>query len=171
MHAGTIFSLRGRMKKLFCYAARKDSRRPLKLRLLWGNIGGVADETRIGDAAAVDSPKGLLLCLKGIHEESYSFYQEYAKSTAFATSIKNRPQWQVDIHEFVNEHNHELSPALAYHFRIHRNCGGYQNSGFVKSEITRNSEKGGVWLWTRGMPKLCLNILRVSRRRMQTSMQ
>jgi hypothetical protein len=48
--------------------------------------------------------KGLLLCLKGdvdfefepcdgiefqSHEESYSFYQEYAKSTAFATSIKN----------------------------------------------------------------------------------
>ncbi|KAJ6967449.1 far-red impaired responsive family protein [Populus alba x Populus x berolinensis] len=108
---------------------------------MWGNIGGVADETRIGDAAAVDSPKGLLLCLKGIHEESYSFYQEYAKSTAFATSIKNTgdqllrrrlqgqhaceeykgPNGKWIIHEFVNEHNHELSPALAYHFRIHRN--------------------------------------------------
>nr|TKR90396.1 far-red impaired responsive family protein [Populus alba] len=128
----------------------------------WGNIGGVADETRIGDAAAVDSPKGLLLCLKGIHEESYSFYQEYAKSTAFATSIKNTgdqllrrrlqgqhaceeykgPNGKWIIHEFVNEHNHELSPALAYHFRIHRNCGGYQNSGFVKSEMNTQFGKG-----------------------------
>lgn len=104
------------------------------------------------------------------HEAAYSFYQEYAKSMGFTTSIKNsrrskkskefidakfacsrygvtpesdgsssrRPsvkktdckasmhvkrkkdgKWY--IHEFMKEHNHELLPALAYHFRIHRN--------------------------------------------------
>ncbi|VFQ76104.1 unnamed protein product [Cuscuta campestris] len=106
------------------------------------------------------------------HEVAYSFYQEYAKSLGFTTSIKNsrrskkskefidakfacsrygvtpeaegcssssrRPtvkktdckasmhvkrkrdgNWY--IHEFIKEHNHELLPALAYHFRIHRN--------------------------------------------------
>ncbi|XP_027088858.1 protein FAR-RED IMPAIRED RESPONSE 1 isoform X2 [Coffea arabica] len=104
------------------------------------------------------------------HEAAYSFYQEYAKSMGFTTSIKNsrrskkskefidakfacsrygitpesdggssrRPsvkktdckasmhvkrkkdgKWY--IHEFLKEHNHELLPALAYHFRIHRN--------------------------------------------------
>ncbi|KAL3821592.1 hypothetical protein ACJIZ3_007497 [Penstemon smallii] len=105
------------------------------------------------------------------HEAAYSFYQEYAKSMGFTTSIKNsrrskktkefidakfacsrygvtpesesgsssrRPsvkktdckasmhvkrkrdgKWY--IHEFIKEHNHELLPALAYHFRIHRN--------------------------------------------------
>lgn len=62
----------------------------------------MADETRIRDAAAVDSPKRAVVMFEGdidfepcdgieflSHEESYSFYQEYAKSTAFATSIKN----------------------------------------------------------------------------------
>lgn len=104
------------------------------------------------------------------HEAAYTFYQEYAKSMGFTTSIKNsrrskktkefidakfacsrygvtpesesgvsrRPsvkktdckasmhvkrkrdgKWY--IHEFIKEHNHELLPALAYHFRIHRN--------------------------------------------------
>ncbi|GAB4848186.1 cyclin-dependent kinase inhibitor far1 [Ancistrocladus abbreviatus] len=105
------------------------------------------------------------------HEAAYQFYQEYAKSMGFTTSIKNsrrskkskdfidakfacsrygitpesdsgsgsrRPsvkktdckasmhvkrnkdgKWV--IHEFIKEHNHELLPALAYHFRIHRN--------------------------------------------------
>lgn len=104
------------------------------------------------------------------HEAAYAFYQEYAKSMGFTTSIKNsrrskktkefidakyacsrygvtpesdngssrRPsvrktdckasmhvkrkrdgKWY--IHEFVKEHNHELLPALAYHFRIHKN--------------------------------------------------
>ncbi|XP_050217225.1 protein FAR-RED IMPAIRED RESPONSE 1 isoform X2 [Mercurialis annua] len=104
------------------------------------------------------------------HEAAYSFYQEYAKSMGFTTSIKNsrrskkskefidakfacsrygvtpesdatnsrrssvkktdckasmhvkrRPDGKWIIHEFVKEHNHELLPALAYHFRIHRN--------------------------------------------------
>ncbi|PWA78370.1 FRS (FAR1 Related Sequences) transcription factor family [Artemisia annua] len=104
------------------------------------------------------------------HESAYSFYQDYAKSMGFTTSIKNsrrskkskefidakfacsrygvtpesdsgtsrRPgvkktdckasmhvkrrkdgKWY--IHEFIKEHNHELLPALAYHFRIHKN--------------------------------------------------
>nr|XP_043623414.1 protein FAR-RED IMPAIRED RESPONSE 1 isoform X2 [Erigeron canadensis] len=104
------------------------------------------------------------------HEAAYSYYQEYAKSMGFTTSIKNsrrskkskefidakfacsrygippesdggtsrRPivkktdckasmhvkrrkdgRWY--IHEFIREHNHELLPALAYHFRIHKN--------------------------------------------------
>lgn len=104
------------------------------------------------------------------HEAAYSFYQEYAKSMGFTTSIKNsrrskkskefidakfacsrygvtpesdsgssrrtsvkktdckasmhvkrRSDGKWIIHEFVKEHNHELLPALAYHFRIHRN--------------------------------------------------
>lgn len=104
------------------------------------------------------------------HELAYSFYQEYAKSMGFTTSIKNsrrskktkefidakfacsrygvtpesdsgssrrpsvkktdckacmhvkrRPDGKWIIHEFIKEHNHELLPALAYHFRIHRN--------------------------------------------------
>ncbi|KAJ4826605.1 hypothetical protein Tsubulata_034822 [Turnera subulata] len=104
------------------------------------------------------------------HEAAYSFYQEYAKSMGFTTSIKNsrrskkskefidakfacsrygitpesdggssrrssvkktdckasmhvkrRQDGKWIIHEFVKEHNHELLPALAYHFRIHKN--------------------------------------------------
>ncbi|KAK4284507.1 hypothetical protein QN277_001331 [Acacia crassicarpa] len=104
------------------------------------------------------------------HEAAYSFYQEYAKSMGFTTSIKNsrrskktkefidakfacsrygftpesdsgssrrpsvkktdckacmhvkrRSDGKWIIHEFIKEHNHELLPALAYHFRIHRN--------------------------------------------------
>ncbi|XP_057424640.1 protein FAR-RED IMPAIRED RESPONSE 1 isoform X1 [Lotus japonicus] len=104
------------------------------------------------------------------HEAAYSFYQEYAKSMGFTTSIKNsrrskktkefidakfacsrygvtpesdggsnrrssvkktdckacmhvkrKPDGKWIIHEFIKEHNHELLPALAYHFRIHRN--------------------------------------------------
>ncbi|EPS72831.1 hypothetical protein M569_01925, partial [Genlisea aurea] len=104
------------------------------------------------------------------HEVAYSFYQEYAKSMGFTTSIKNSrrskktkefidakfacsrygttPEYENSssrrpgvkktdckasmhvkrkrdgkwyIHEFIKEHNHELLPALAYHFHIHRN--------------------------------------------------
>lgn len=104
------------------------------------------------------------------HEAAYSFYQEYAKSMGFTTSIKNsrrskkskefidakfacsrygitpesesgnsrrptvkktdckasmhvkrRQDGKWIIHEFIKDHNHELLPALAYHFRIHRN--------------------------------------------------
>lgn len=104
------------------------------------------------------------------HEAAYKFYQEYATSMGFTTSIKNsrrskkskefidakfacsrygvtpesdasgsrRPSIKKTdckasmhvkrsksgkwiIHEFIKEHNHELLPALAYHFRIHRN--------------------------------------------------
>lgn len=104
------------------------------------------------------------------YEAAYSFYQEYAKSMGFTTSIKNsrrskkskefidakfacsrygitpesdgitsrrpsvkktdckasmhvkrRKEGKWYIHEFVKEHNHELLPALAYHFRIHKN--------------------------------------------------
>uniref|UniRef100_A0A803LYC5 Protein FAR1-RELATED SEQUENCE n=1 Tax=Chenopodium quinoa TaxID=63459 RepID=A0A803LYC5_CHEQI len=104
------------------------------------------------------------------HEAAYKFYQEYAKSMGFTTSIKNSrrskkskdfidakfacsrygvtPESDVGssrrcsvkktdckasmhvkrnkygkwvIHEFIKEHNHELLPALAYYFRIHRN--------------------------------------------------
>lgn len=104
------------------------------------------------------------------HEAAYSFYQEYAKSMGFTTSIKNsrrskkskefidakfacsrygispesegsntrrpsvkktdckasmhvkrRSDGKWVIYSFIKEHNHELLPALAYHFRIHRN--------------------------------------------------
>ncbi|GAV75648.1 FAR1 domain-containing protein/SWIM domain-containing protein/MULE domain-containing protein [Cephalotus follicularis] len=104
------------------------------------------------------------------HEAAYTFYQDYAKSMGFTTSIKNsrrskkskefidakfacsrygvtpesessssrrssvkktdckasmhvkrRPDGKWIIHEFIKEHNHELLPALAYHFHYHRN--------------------------------------------------
>lgn len=154
------------------------------------------------------------------HEAAYSFYQEYAKSMGFTTSIKNsrrskkskefidakfacsrygvtpesdggssrrpsvkktdckasmhvkrRPDGKWIIHEFIKDHNHELLPALAYHFRIQRNVklaeknnidilhavsertrkmyvemsrlsGGYQNVRFVRSDIDFQFDKG-----------------------------
>lgn len=152
------------------------------------------------------------------HEAAYSFYQEYAKSMGFTTSIKNsrrskkskefidakfacsrygvtpesdgggsrRPsvkktdckasmhvkrkrdgKWY--IHEFIKEHNHELLPALAYHFRIHRNVkeksnmdilhavsertrklyvqmsrqsGGYADVGYLRNDLNYQFDKG-----------------------------
>ncbi|KAG5520476.1 hypothetical protein RHGRI_033158 [Rhododendron griersonianum] len=143
----------------------------------------VAEEAHDRDGAIVDNLKRDGIVIDGdtdleprngiefeSHESAYSFYQEYAKSMGFTTSIKNsrrskkskefidakfacsrygvtpesdggsgrRPgvkktdckasmhvkkrkdgKWY--IHEFIKEHNHELLPALAYHFRIHRN--------------------------------------------------
>ncbi|XP_024019197.1 protein FAR-RED IMPAIRED RESPONSE 1 isoform X2 [Morus notabilis] len=156
------------------------------------------------------------------HEAAYYFYQEYAKSMGFTTSIKNsrrskkskefidakfacsrygvtpesdsgsgssrRPSVKKTdckasmhvkrrrdgkwiIHEFVKEHNHELLPALAYHFRIHRNVklaeknnidilhavsertrkmyvemsrqsGGYQNVGSLRADMNFEFDKG-----------------------------
>ncbi|EOA11995.1 hypothetical protein CARUB_v100127031mg, partial [Capsella rubella] len=105
------------------------------------------------------------------NDAAYLFYQEYAKSMGFTTSIKNsrrskktkefidakfacsrygvtpesesgsssrrssvkktdckasmhvkrRADGKWIIHEFIKDHNHELLPALAYHFRIQRN--------------------------------------------------
>ncbi|KAJ6700295.1 PROTEIN FAR1-RELATED SEQUENCE 10-RELATED [Salix purpurea] len=195
--------------------------------------GNIVDVVHSRDVAVVDSPKRAVVMFEGdvnyelcdgiefgSHEEAYSFYQEYAKSMGFTTSIKNsrrskkskefidakfacsrygvtpesdsgnsrrstvkktdckasmhvkrRPDGKWIIHEFVKEHNHELLPALAYHFRIHRNVklaeknnidilhavsertrkmyvemsrqsGGYQNFGFVKSEMNMQFEKG-----------------------------
>ncbi|XP_022893329.1 protein FAR-RED IMPAIRED RESPONSE 1-like isoform X1 [Olea europaea var. sylvestris] len=154
------------------------------------------------------------------HEAACSFYQEYAKSMGFTTSIKNsrrskktkefidakfacsrygvapesdssssrRPsvkktdckasmhvkrkrdgKWY--IHEFIKEHNHELLPALAYHFRIRKNVklaeknnidilhavsertrkmyvemskksGGLQNLGLIKNEFDHQFDRG-----------------------------
>ncbi|XP_031377508.1 protein FAR-RED IMPAIRED RESPONSE 1 isoform X1 [Punica granatum] len=154
------------------------------------------------------------------HEAAYSFYQEYAKSMGFTTSIKNsrrskkskefidakfacsrygvtpesesgssrrpsvkktdckasmhvkrRQDGKWIIHEFIKDHNHELLPALAYHFRIHRNVklaeknnidilhavsertrkmyvemsrqsGGYQHVGMVQDGLNYQFEKG-----------------------------
>ncbi|KAJ6363695.1 hypothetical protein OIU78_003799 [Salix suchowensis] len=195
--------------------------------------GNIVDVVHSRDVAVVDSPKRAVVMFEGdvnyelcdgiefgSHEEAYSFYQEYAKSMGFTTSIKNsrrskkskefidakfacsrygvtpesdsgnsrrstvkktdckasmhvkrRPDGKWIIHEFVKEHNHELLPALAYHFRIHRNVklaeknnidilhavsertrkmyvemsrqsGAYQNFGFVKSEMNMKFEKG-----------------------------
>nr|XP_016496269.1 PREDICTED: protein FAR-RED IMPAIRED RESPONSE 1-like isoform X2 [Nicotiana tabacum] len=154
------------------------------------------------------------------HEAAYAFYQEYAKSMGFTTSIKNsrrskkskefidakfacsrygatpesdagtsrRPsvkktnckasmhvkrkrdgKWY--IHEFIKDHNHELLPALAYHFRIHRNvklaeknnidilhavsertrkmyvemsrqCGGSQEVGLLTNDLNYQLDRG-----------------------------
>ncbi|XAR48337.1 hypothetical protein NMG60_11031120 [Bertholletia excelsa] len=143
----------------------------------------VVDEAHDRDGSIVDTSKRDAMWNEGdtdfeprngiefeSHEAAYSFYQEYAKSMGFTTSIKNsrrskktkefidakfacsrygftpesdsgssrRPgvkktdckasmhvkkrkdgKWY--IHDFIKEHNHELLPALAYHFRIHRN--------------------------------------------------
>ncbi|KAK3012043.1 hypothetical protein RJ639_010707 [Escallonia herrerae] len=148
------------------------------------------------------------------HEAAYSFYQEYAKSMGFTTSIKNsrrskkskefidakfacsrygftpesdggssrRPsvkktdckasmhvkrkrdgKWY--IHEFVKEHNHELLPALAYHFRIHRNVKLAEKSNMdillAVSERTRkmyvqmSRQSGGCENF--GLPRADLN--------------
>ncbi|XP_022979146.1 protein FAR-RED IMPAIRED RESPONSE 1-like [Cucurbita maxima] len=154
------------------------------------------------------------------HEAAYTFYQEYAKSMGFTTSIKNsrrskkskefidakfacsrygvtpepengnsrrpsvkktdckasmhvkrRPDGRWIIHEFIKDHNHELLPALAYHFRIHRNVklaeknnidilhavsertrrmyvemskkrGVYRNVGFLQIDTTYQFDKG-----------------------------
>lgn len=148
-----------------------------------GKMVDVVDEACDKDVGVVSSPKRNIVRVEGdadfephdgiefeSHEAAYLFYQEYAKSMGFTTSIKNsrrskkskefidakfacsrygvtpesdsgssrRPsvkktdckasmhvkrkrdgKWY--IHEFVKEHNHELLPALAYHFRIHRN--------------------------------------------------
>ncbi|WCJ28091.1 FRS (FAR1 Related Sequences) transcription factor family [Euphorbia peplus] len=193
----------------------------------------IVDGTPNGDGGVTDFPKRSVAMLEedqdfeprnGIefesHEAAYSFYQEYAKSMGFTTSIKNsrrskkskefidakfacsrygitpesdgsnsrrssvkktdckasmhvkrRPDGKWIIHEFVKEHNHELLPALAYHFRIHRNIklaeknnidilhavsertkkmyvemsrqsGRCQNVAFVRSDATAQPEKG-----------------------------
>ncbi|WRX08776.1 FAR1 DNA binding domain - like 4 [Theobroma cacao] len=148
------------------------------------NMVDIVDEAAHGrDGAIVDSSKRAVIGFEGdtdfeprngiefeSHEAAYAFYQEYAKSMGFTTSIKNsrrskkskefidakfacsrygvtpesdvgssrrssvkktdckasmhvkrRPDGKWIIHEFVKEHNHELLPALAYHFRIYRN--------------------------------------------------
>ncbi|KAK2405096.1 FRS (FAR1 Related Sequences) transcription factor family [Trifolium repens] len=148
-----------------------------------GSMDGTVNEEHRTASAPVASPKRDVALFEGdkdfeppsgiefeSHEAAYTFYQEYAKSMGFTTSIKNsrrskktkefidakfacsrygvtpesdsgssrRPsvkktdckacmhvkkkadgKWT--IHEFIKDHNHELLPALAYHFRIHRN--------------------------------------------------
>lgn len=132
----------------------------------------VVDDLRTGHVGFSDlePPDGIDF---DTHEAAYTFYQEYAKSMGFTTSIKNSrrskktkdfidakfacsrygatPESETGsssgrrsssvkktdckasmhvkrksdgrwiIHEFIKEHNHELLPALAYHFRIQRN--------------------------------------------------
>ncbi|TKY51016.1 FAR-RED IMPAIRED RESPONSE 1 [Spatholobus suberectus] len=147
------------------------------------NMGDALNEVQRRGGALAVSPKRDIALFEGdkdfephngiefeSHEAAYSFYQEYAKSMGFTTSIKNsrrskktkefidakfacsrygvtpesdsgssrRPSVKKTdckacmhvkrksdgkwiIHEFIKEHNHELLPALAYHFRIHRN--------------------------------------------------
>lgn len=198
-----------------------------------GNMVDVVDGLHSRDIRVIDSPKRAVIEFEGdadfeprngiefeSHEAAYSFYQEYAKSMGFTTSIKNsrrskkskefidakfacsrygvtpesdsassrrssvkktdckasmhvkrRPDGKWIIHEFVKEHNHELLPALAYHFRIHRNVklaeknnidilnavsertrkmyvemsrqtGGYQSLGSVQTDIYNQFDKG-----------------------------
>ncbi|KAH7533614.1 hypothetical protein FEM48_Zijuj04G0150400 [Ziziphus jujuba var. spinosa] len=197
------------------------------------NMIVVMDGVHNRDGGLLSSPKRDVVMFEGdtdfepcngiefeSHEAAYSFYQEYAKSMGFTTSIKNsrrskkskefidakfacsrygvtpesdggssrrpsvkktdckasmhvkrRSDGKWIIHEFIKEHNHELLPALAYHFRIHRNVklveknnidilhavsertrkmyvemsrqsGGYQNIGFVRAETDFQFDKG-----------------------------
>jgi len=147
------------------------------------NMGDALNEVQHRGGVPATSPKRDIALFEGdkdfephngiefeSHEAAYLFYQEYAKSMGFTTSIKNsrrskktkefidakfacsrygvtpetdsgssrRPSVKKTdckacmhvkrkadgkwiIHEFIKEHNHELLPALAYHFRIHRN--------------------------------------------------
>lgn len=146
-------------------------------------MGDMVNEEQRRGGALVASPKRDIALFEGdrdfeppngmefeSHEEAYTFYQDYAKSMGFTTSIKNsrrskktkefidakfacsrygvtpesdsgssrrpsvkktgckacmhvkkKPDGKWIIHEFIKDHNHELLPALAYHFRIHRN--------------------------------------------------
>lgn len=211
------------------------------------NMVDVVDEVRNRDGGVVNSPKRDIIGLEGdtdfephdgiefeSHEVAYSYYQEYAKSMGFTTSIKNsrrskkskefidakfacsrygftpesdsggsrRPcvkktdckasmhvkrkrdgKWYV--HEFVKEHNHELLPALAYHFRVHRNVklaeksnidilhavsertrkmyvqmsrqsGGYRNDGLLRNELNYQCDKGRCLALEEGDAQLIL---------------
>lgn len=143
------------------------------------------------------------------HEAAYSFYQDYAKSMGFTTSIKNsrrskktkefidakfacsrygvtpesesgssrRPsvkktdckasmhvkrkrdgKWY--IHEFMKEHNHELLPALAYHFRIHRNVTlAEKNNIDILHAVSERTRKMYVEMSRQsgGCPSSCLS--------------
>lgn len=166
------------------------------------NMINVVDAVYSGDVV-VDSSKMAVAGFEGesnfeprngiefeSHEAAYSFYQEYAKSMGFTTSIKNsrrskkskefidakfacsrygvtpesdsgssrrssvkktdckasmhvkrRADGKWIIHEFIKEHNHELLPALAYHFRINRNLAEKNNIDIlhVVSERTRKT--------------------------------
>ncbi|KAK8588581.1 hypothetical protein V6N12_023010 [Hibiscus sabdariffa] len=198
------------------------------------HMADIVDETaRSIDGGIVDTSKRAVVGFEGdaefeprngiefeSHEAAYAFYQEYAKSMGFTTSIKNsrrskkskefidakfacsrygvtpesdvgssrrssvkktdckasmhvkrRPDGKWIIHEFIKEHNHELLPALAYHFRIYRNVklaeknnidilnavsertrkmyvemsrqsGGYQNVSFLQNDVKNQFDKG-----------------------------
>ncbi|CAA2966309.1 FAR-RED IMPAIRED RESPONSE 1 isoform X1 [Olea europaea subsp. europaea] len=213
------------------------------------NMVDVVDEAQDRDGQKASSPKRSLAGNGGdnfephdsvefeSHEAAYSFYQEYAKSKGFTTSIKNsrrskktkefidakfacsrygiapesdssssrRPSvrktdckasmhvkrnrdgnWY--IHEFIKEHNHELLPALAYHFQIHKNVklaeknnidilhavsertrkmyvemykqsGGLQNLGIIKNEFDHQFDKGRYLELEEGDATFMLNYL------------
>ncbi|KAJ8759832.1 hypothetical protein K2173_009933 [Erythroxylum novogranatense] len=197
------------------------------------NAVAIVDDVHNRDGGVANCPKRAVAIFEGgtelescneiefdSHEAAYSFYQEYAKSMGFTTSIKNsrrskrskefidakfacsrygvtpesesgssrrssvkktdckasmhvkrRSDGKWTIHEFVKEHNHELLPALAYHFRIHRNvklaeknnmdilhavsertkrmyvemsrqAAGHQNVGFLTNDTNSQFEKG-----------------------------
>lgn len=207
----------------------------------------IVDKTHDRDGAIVDTPKKDDMGIEGdadfeprngiefeSHEAAYSFYQDYAKSMGFTTSIKNsrrskkskefidakfacsrygvtpesdggssrRPsvkktdckasmhvkrrkdgKWY--IHEFIKDHNHELLPALAYHFRIHRNIklaeknnidilhavsertrkmyvemsrqsGGYQNVDILGDGTSYQSDKGRYLVLEEGDARVML---------------
>ncbi|KAL0725004.1 hypothetical protein Bca4012_039603 [Brassica carinata] len=134
------------------------------------------------------------------HEAAYTFYQDYAKSMGFTTSIKNsrrskktkdfidakfacsrygatpesesgggssgrrssvkktdckasmhvkrKPDGRWIIHEFIKEHNHELLPALAYHFRIQRNIKlAEKNNIDILHAVSERTRKMYVEMW------------------------
>ncbi|KAH0873403.1 hypothetical protein HID58_070765 [Brassica napus] len=164
------------------------------------DVGGViVDDLRTGGhlgALDLEPRDGIAF---DTHEAAYTFYQDYAKSMGFTTSIKNSRRSKktkdfIDakfacsrygstpesesgsssgrrssvkktdckasmhvkrksdgrwiIHEFIKEHNHELLPALAYHFRIQRNIKLAEKNNIdilhAVSERTRKIEEGCV---------------------------
>ncbi|KAH7832854.1 hypothetical protein Vadar_000650 [Vaccinium darrowii] len=103
----------------------------------------VAEEECDRDEAIVDTPKRDNIVIEGdmdfeprngIEFESHEYgvtpesdggsgRRPGVKKTDCKASmhVKRRKDGKWYIHEFIKEHNHELLPALAYHFRIHRN--------------------------------------------------
>ncbi|KAJ7967551.1 Protein FAR-RED IMPAIRED RESPONSE 1 [Quillaja saponaria] len=56
--------------------------------------------------------------------------------------VKRRPDGKWIVHEFIKEHNHELLPALSYHFRIHRNVKlGEKNNTDILHAISERTRK------------------------------
>ncbi|KAH8485987.1 hypothetical protein H0E87_027433 [Populus deltoides] len=128
---------------------------------MWGNIGGVADETRIRDAAAVDSPKRAVVMFEGdvdfepcdgieflSHEESYGVTPDSDSGNGRRSTVKKQIARPACMNvELAEKNNIDILHAISERTRkmyveMSRQSGGYQNAGFVKSEMNTQFGKG-----------------------------